>query len=141
MSNVLIRVSEIAARAAERPAGYYESVMAVGTRVADDVIAVPLDSYKRLAAQYAPPPPGGPGSELAKLLHNWLGIQSTPNCSCASRASQMDAWGPDECERRLEEILDWLAEESQKRGLPFVRMAARQMVRLAIRKARKSAAQ
>lgn len=85
------------------------------------------------------PPQGGPGTELKKLL-KLVGITATPTCPCNARAAQMDFWGPDECEKRLDEIVDWLGEEAGKRRLPFVRMAATQVVRLAIRRARNAAA-
>jgi hypothetical protein len=80
----------------------------------------------------------GPGTELKGLL-KLIGITSSPTCSCNARAKQMDEWGPDECERRMPEILAWLEQEATRRGLPFVRFAAEQAVKLAIRRARKSA--
>lgn len=86
------------------------------------------------------PPEGGPGTELKSLLKDWLGIVAAPNCSCNARARQMDLWGPDECERRLPEIVGWLEEQAGARKLPFVRFAAEQAVKLAIRRARKAAA-
>lgn len=84
-------------------------------------------------------PDAGPGTELKKLL-KLMGITSSPTCSCNARAKQMDEWGPDECERRLSEILAWLEQEAARRNLPFVRFAADQAVKLAIRRARKTAA-
>ena len=86
----------------------------------------------------APSPAGGPGTELKGLL-KLIGITSSPNCSCNARAKQMDEWGPDECERRMPEILAWLEQEATRRGLLFVRFAAEQAVKLAIRRARKNA--
>lgn len=74
---------------------------------------------------------GGPGTELKKLLKK-IGIVASAGCSCNARAAQMDAWGPAECTVRLEEIVSWLQEEAKKRHLPFVRTAARLMVRKAI---------
>jgi hypothetical protein len=44
---------------------------------------------------------------------------------------------PGWCEQNLETICDWLQEEATKRKLPFVRMAAKILVRRAIRNARK----
>lgn len=99
----------------------------------------------RASSSYSPsgeasePPPSGPGTELKGLLKT-IGITANPGCSCNAKAAQMDIWGPDECERRLEEIVDWLAQEAKKRNLPFFRMGAQQLVRLAIRRARKNAA-
>lgn len=86
------------------------------------------------------PPPSGPGTELKALLKDWLGIQASPNCSCNARARQMDEWGPDLCEENLPTIVGWLEEQAKARKLPFVRFAAEQAVKLAIRRARKKAA-
>jgi hypothetical protein len=92
------------------------------------------------AAASSPAPPHGPGAELKTLLAGWpLRITSAPNCPCNAYARKMDEWGPDACERRLPEILDWLESQAKARKLAFVRLAAEQVVRLAIRRARKSA--
>lgn len=85
-------------------------------------------------------PTSGPGTELKALLKDWLGIQASPNCSCNARARQMDEWGPDLCEQNLQTIVGWLEEQARGRKLPFVRLAAEQAVKLAIRRARKKAA-
>ena len=95
----------------------------------------------QVAAVVKPAPTSGPGTELKGLLKTWLGIVATPNCSCNARARQMDEWGPDVCEQRLPEIVGWLEEQAKARKLPFVRFAAEQAVKLAIRRARKKAAQ
>lgn len=87
-----------------------------------------------------PPPTSGPGTELKKLLKT-IGITATPTCSCNARAAQMDEWGPDVCEQKIPEIVDWLAGEAKARRLPFIRLAGEQVVKLAIRRARRSAAQ
>jgi hypothetical protein len=50
----------------------------------------------------------------------------------------MNLWGADECERRMDEIVGWLKEESAKRSLPFIEAAARLLVKRAISNARKS---
>lgn len=91
-------------------------------------------------APQPPAPTHGPGTELKALLKDWLGIEATSNCSCNARARQMDEWGPDECERRIPEIVGWLEEQARARKLPFVRFAAEQAIKLAIRRARKAAA-
>lgn len=80
----------------------------------------------------------GPGSQLKRLLAK-VGIKATPNCPCNAYAAQMDSWGPDECEKRLEEIVGWLQAEAGRRKLPFVPLLARQLVRASIGLARKSA--
>lgn len=104
--------------------------------------AYPKASKKPLVAASPSPPPtaAGPGTELKALLKDWLGIQASPNCSCNARARQMDEWGPDLCEQNLSTIVDWLGEQAKARKLPFVRFAAEQAVKLAIRRARKKAA-
>jgi hypothetical protein len=94
---------------------------------------------------FAPPepaavPPSGPGTELSRLLKRF-GIEPTPTCQCRAKAAEMDAWGPDECERpeRIEEVVAVMREEAKARGLPFVEFAAKVLIKLAIHNARKAA--
>lgn len=88
-----------------------------------------------------PPPPSGPGTELSKLLKRF-GIEPTPTCQCRAKAAEMDAWGPDECEKpeRIEEVVAVMRAEAEARGLPFLDIAGRLLVRRAIRNARRAAA-
>ena len=53
----------------------------------------------------------------------------------------MDAWGPDECERpeRIDEVVAVMRAEAEARGLPFLDIAGRLLVRRAIRNARRNA--
>ena len=87
------------------------------------------------------PPPHGPGTELSKLLKRF-GIEPTPTCACRAKAAEMDAWGCDECSKpkRIEEVVAVMREEAKARGLPFVDMAARFLVKRAIHNARKAEA-
>ena len=86
----------------------------------------------------APPAPThGPGTELKKLL-KLVGITASPDCSCNARARTMDEQGCDWCEANLDEIVGWLREEATKRGLPFVDLAGRMLVKRAIRNARRA---
>jgi hypothetical protein len=87
------------------------------------------------------PPTHGPGTELSKLLKR-VGIEPTPTCSCRAKAAQMDAWGPDECSRpeRIDEVVAVMRAEATARGLPFLDVAGRLLVRRAIQNARKAAA-
>lgn len=85
-------------------------------------------------AMIAGPPDGGAGTELKGLLKK-IGIVASPNCSCNKRANMMDAKGIDWCKENIEEIVDWLAEEAQKRKLPFLRFAGKKLVQLAISRA------
>jgi hypothetical protein len=83
---------------------------------------------------------GGPGTELARLLKRF-GIEPTPTCLCRAKAAEMDAWGPDECEKpeQMEEVISVMREEAKARGLPFLDAAGRLLVKRAIRNARKAA--
>ena len=82
-------------------------------------------------------PLNGPGTELKKLL-KYMGIVASPNCSCNARAKKMDEWGPDECEKRIDEIVGWLKEEAHKRKLPFIDYAGRLLVKRAISNAKRT---
>jgi hypothetical protein len=79
---------------------------------------------------------GGAGTELKALLSK-IGIKSSPTCSCNKRAKTMDENGIEWCEQNVETICDWLAEESAKRKLPFVRLAGKAIIHMAIRRAKK----
>ena len=47
-----------------------------------------------------------------------------------------EARAPGWCEQNIDEIVGWLREEATKRGLPFLDMAGRLLVKRAIRNAR-----
>lgn len=81
-------------------------------------------------------PCGGPGTELKKMLRRWLGITATPNCSCNAHALEMDAWGPDGCEQRMDTILGWLKEQAQERGIPFIAVVVKRVVSVSISRVR-----
>lgn len=63
-------------------------------------------------------------------------ITGRSTCKCDERAKQMDEWGPDGCEARFDEIVEWLEEEGRKRYLPFAHYGAQILVRKAIARAR-----
>ena len=86
------------------------------------------------------PPAHGPGTELSRLLKR-LGIEPTPTCQCRAKQQQMDAWGPDECSKpeRIDEVVAVMRAEAEARGLPFLDMAGRLLVRRAIANARRNA--
>ena len=93
-------------------------------------------------------PPYRCGTELKALLKDWLGIESTPTCSCSSMAKKMDALGPDWCEsdQGMAAILDVMRGEHAKRWsagktiLPWNDTGARQLVMLSFRRSRSKAA-
>lgn len=85
---------------------------------------------------------GGPGTELKKLLAR-MGIAATEGCGCNARALDMDfreRASPGWCEEHIEEIVGWMREEASKRGLPFLDVAGRLLVRRAIKNASNAAA-
>lgn len=99
----------------------------------------PVFSSEIAIAKPSAPPAHGPGTELGKLLKR-LGIEPTPTCACRAKAAEMDQWGCDEAERpeRIDEVVAVMREEAAARGLPFLDVAGRLLVRRAIRNARKS---
>lgn len=82
----------------------------------------------------------GVGAHLKALLAGWpFRITATPGCPCNAMAVQMDAWGPDGCEQRMDEIVAHLRDQAAARGLPFLDAAGRLLVRRAIANARRNA--
>ena len=59
--------------------------------------------------------PHGPGTELKKLLGS-LGLTTTDDCKCNSRAAEMDRKGAQWCREHRDEIIGWLKEEAAKRS-------------------------
>lgn len=108
--------------------------------------ACPATSSPDASATSDPIPTRGPGTELKRLLSR-LDIVATGGCPCNEHAAQMDAWGCDECEKRLDEIVGWLQEEHRKRAaagetiLPWSKLLATNIVKLAIRRARRKESQ
>jgi hypothetical protein len=96
--------------------------------------------YPRVSRLPEPPPipTSGPGTELSKLLKRF-GINPTPTCQCRAKQQQMDAWGCDECSKpeRIDEVVAVMRAEAEARGLPFLDVAGRMLVRRAIANARK----
>lgn len=82
-------------------------------------------------------PSCGPGCHLKKLLAR-VGITASPDCACNARAADMDRQGVQWCEANIDTIVGWLREQAAARGLPFLDMAGRLLVRRAIRNARKT---
>lgn len=80
----------------------------------------------------------GPGGELKRLLASF-GIKAC--FSCVDMARQMDEWGPDECERRIPEIVAGMVDRANHmnwmRFLPFKEVGAEQCVRTAIERSRR----
>ena len=81
---------------------------------------------------------GGPGTELKRLLAS-IGINASSNCACNGKAKTMDVRGVEWCTVNVGTIVGWLREEASRRGLPFVDVVGRMLVRRAIHNARKEA--
>lgn len=98
----------------------------------------PLPTREMLPSRSIVRPSGGVGTELKKLLARFK-ITAKVGCKCNARAFEMDQRGIEWCESSREKIIDWLEEEARNRHLPFIRMAAGIMLRMAIRNAKKAA--
>jgi hypothetical protein len=85
-------------------------------------------------------PANRPGTELSKLLKRF-GIEPTPTCACRAKQQEMDRWGCDECSKpeRIDEVVAVMRAEAEARGLPFIDLAGRMLVRRAIANARRNA--
>ena len=118
-------------------------------RVARDGYTMPvgaMDAAKAMLVELGiaqPDPSVRPGRELKAILKDWIGIESTPTCSCNAMAQTMDERGPDWCksDEGMAEILGVMRTEHAKRNtiLPWSDIAARQLVLLACRRAKAKA--
>ena len=147
---MLVSLEAVKAVAHMRPAGYVEAILGSGVLRVDpdvgEVVDIPDATYWNLVRTYSPAEFSGrsalyacgPGCQLKKSLA-WWGIKDDGSCGCSDYAAMMDAWGPDECFRRLEEIVEHLRGAAEKKGLPFIATAARIMVGRAIEAARAAA--
>jgi len=135
--------SHLEARCSERGYTLDEVLPCVVSQNGDEwTIDVDHPAYPRVLRLPEPPAPPthGPGTELSKLLKRF-GIEPTPTCSCRAKAAQMDAWGCDECSKpeRIDEVVAVMGAEAEARGLPFLDIAGRLLVRRAIANARRNA--
>jgi predicted Fe-S protein YdhL (DUF1289 family) len=80
--------------------------------------------------------PNHPGTVLAKMIKN-LGFTISDNCACKRHALEMNANGNDWCVANMDEIVNWLKEETKHRNIVFIDIVARMMVNRAIKKSRK----
>ena len=83
------------------------------------------------------PAPAGPGATLKRILAK-AGITPMAHCKCNQRALEMDRRGPDWCERHIDTIVGWLADEAARRRIPFSALAARGLIRMAISLSRRA---
>ena len=136
--------SNLEARCHERGYTLDEVLPCVVSQDGDEwTIDVEHPAYPRVSRLPEPPTlplSHGPGTELSRLLKR-LGINPTPTCQCRAKQQQMDQWGCDECERpeRIDEVVKVMRAEAEARGLPFLDIAGRLLVRRAISNARRNA--
>jgi hypothetical protein len=134
--------SNLEARCVERGYTLDEVMPCVVAQDGDEwTVDTESEFYPRVSRLPQPTPANdahGPGTELSKILKRF-GINPTPTCQCRAKQQQMDAWGPDECERpeRIDEVVAVMRAEAAARGLPFIDVAGRLLVRRAIKNARK----
>jgi hypothetical protein len=91
------------------------------------------------------PPIKGPGDFLHDAIIKWTHESPTRQCSCKDRIAKMNAWGPQGCRERLDEIVEWLVGEATKRGwwkyavaVPGSRYFIKRLVLGAIKEAEKA---
>jgi hypothetical protein len=135
--------SHLEARCTERGYTLDEVLPCVVSQNGDEwTIDTDSEFYPRVSRlpETSPIPASGPGTELSKLLKRF-GINPTPTCQCRAKAEQMDLWGCDEASKpeRIEEVVAVMREEATARGLPFLDVAGRLLVRRAIANARRNA--
>jgi hypothetical protein len=81
----------------------------------------------------------GVGAEVKRALQK-LRIDVPASCSCNSRLSMLDEWGPELCvEPEYESAaLKWLLEEATKRLIPYTEEKGKKLLRIGIRRATKN---
>jgi hypothetical protein len=123
-----------------KPAGYLDEVLSLADRVEDGWVYIEDDTFYALRHKYSPDayPLGGPGTELHRILARF-GFSFSKQCRCRARMLTMNRWGCDGCEEHLEDIVGWLREEAAARKLPYLDVAGKMLVRLAISNARREA--
>jgi hypothetical protein len=121
--------------AAKRKPGYESALMSSAVASDETSVTITRADYDRFRDEFALP--CGPGCQLRRSL-SWF-VRDDGSCGCDSFAAQMDAWGCDECWKRIEEIVEHLRGAAEKKGLPFIATAARIMVGRAIEAARAEA--
>lgn len=135
----------VEARAAAMPPAYRDDLAEATDHATDKVIYFVGAKYhtmhekwngKKAVVIQPARPAGGPGTELKKLLQRF-NVQPVGPCKCNSRAALMDAWGSAQCRKSIETIVGWLAEEAKTRKLLFLAVAAKLLIKRAIRNAEK----
>lgn len=80
------------------------------------------------------------GTHLKALLARFGIHEIASGCKCKSHAAIMDRQGCDWVESHIDLIVSWMRHEAKKRGLPFLDIAGRMLVKAALRRARRDSA-
>lgn len=113
-----------------------DSAMACVVKADGDVLSVDT-SHPAYPATRPAMAAKGAGTELKKLLAK-IGITAEGDCKCNKRAAYINQMGIEWAEQNIDEIVGYLRESAQERGLPFVDMAGRVLVKRAIHNAKKA---
>lgn len=131
--------------AKQRPSGYFEDILNNSSNIIRDsdnnilYIELTNEKYECLKTKYRSNYNTsfiGVGSQL-KLILSKFGIKSSPTCPCNEYATIMDTKGIEWCESNIDTIIGWLETEARKRHIPFVKYAAKLIVKRAINNAKK----
>jgi hypothetical protein len=114
MSTVIVRftIASVMAAAPNRKPSYVDAVLAAATENDGVILSMTTEAYDAIKAQFSF---CGPGCQLRRTL-SWF-IRDDGTCGCTEYAAQMDSWGPDGCEERLDEIVAHLLEQAAKRSI------------------------
>lgn len=84
----------------------------------------------------------GTGDYLHDAILKWVGEGPTRQCGCTDRIAIMNHWAPAGCREHLDQIVDWMMREAEKRGwwkyavaVPGSRYFIKRMILVAIKKA------
>jgi hypothetical protein len=125
---MLVSLDAVKAVAYMRPAGYVDTILGSGVLRVDpdagEVVDIPDADYWNLVRTYSPTEfdgrvalyACGPGCQLKRSLA-WWGVTDDGSCGCSDYAAMMDAWGPDVCEAKLDEIVAHLLEQAAKKSV------------------------
>jgi hypothetical protein len=135
-------IPDLREAAINRPAGYLDEVLVAGRIENEIVLHIDMDVYHALVHKYSPKqlpsisgePMFGPGTELKKLIAK-LGLKPASNCKCNARMLKMNVEGIEWCEQNIDTIVGWLKEEAERAQLSFSAIAAKLIIKHAIRNA------
>jgi hypothetical protein len=69
----------------------------------------------------------GFGTKLANLFKQ-LSLSEVRGCECPGHQDILDLWTPEYIRQNIDKVLDWLAKESKRRRIPFLRPITRRIL-------------